>query len=92
MDLTNYPPGWTCGLIAVRLERYLVRTLARGEALAVAAHVEACVWCAERVVMLRLMTDAGAGSDDRQRTRPVSLRGAATRRRRGKRKSGDHDS
>jgi len=49
MRFTSYPPGWTCELIALRLERYLVSTLPRGEMIAVAEHIEACMWCAQRL-------------------------------------------
>jgi hypothetical protein len=48
----EYPPGWTCEGVRVRLERYLVLTLPSGEALAVAEHLEACVLCAQRLVQL----------------------------------------
>ena len=51
--MTEYPVGWTCELISVRLERYLVEALPRGELLAVAEHLEACISCAHRVVLLR---------------------------------------
>jgi hypothetical protein len=50
--MVEYPPGWTCELITLRIERYLVSTLPRGEALAVAEHIEACAWCAQRIVVL----------------------------------------
>lgn len=47
----EYPPGWTCELILVRLELYLLGTLPRVEALAVAEHVEACPGCAHRLAL-----------------------------------------
>jgi hypothetical protein len=50
--MTEYPPGWTCELIVLRLERYLLATLPLGDALAVAEHIEACVICAQRVMLL----------------------------------------
>ncbi len=40
--------------MTVRLELYLLGTLARGEALAIADHIEACVWCGQDLVLLRL--------------------------------------
>jgi anti-sigma factor RsiW len=86
----HYPAGWTCELVVVRLERYLVRTLPRGEALAVAEHIEACVICAQRVALISVGTEAGAGSHDHQRTRRAPMDGAAERRRNTKRKGGDH--
>jgi hypothetical protein len=88
--MTNYPAGWTCELITVRLERYLVHTLPRGEALAVAEHIEACVWCAQRVALISLGDEAGARSHDHQRTPRAPSGGAAERRRDTKRKGGDH--
>lgn len=45
----EYPAGWTCELIVLRLERYLDNALPRAESLAVAEHVEACASCAERL-------------------------------------------
>jgi anti-sigma factor RsiW len=90
MRVTNYPVGWTCELIAVRIERYLVSALPRGEALAVAEHIEACVWCAERVAMRRLLGETTAASTHRPRTHRAPPGGAGARRRGGKRESGDH--
>jgi len=46
----EYPPRWTCEVILVRLEGYLLRTLPLGEALAVAEHLEACASCTQWVV------------------------------------------
>lgn len=48
----EYPVGWTCELVALRFEWYLVDTLPRGEALAVAEHLEACSECAQRLTMV----------------------------------------
>jgi len=86
-QLTNYPAGWTCELIEVRLERYLIGTLALGESLIIAEHIEACFWCAERVAMLRFEAQQ-AGVTRRPATRrspPPAARGrrAATKRKRG---------
>jgi anti-sigma factor RsiW len=50
---TEYPAGWTCELVVVRFERYLLGTLPRGEALAVAEHLEACLVCAQRLVLIQ---------------------------------------
>jgi hypothetical protein len=50
--MVEYPAGWTCERTALRLESYLLSVLPRGEALAVAEHVEACAWCAQRLVLL----------------------------------------
>jgi hypothetical protein len=55
----EYPLSWTCELIALRFEAYLLGTLPRGEALAVAEHVEACIGCAQHLALSR---PAGAGS------------------------------
>jgi hypothetical protein len=50
--MTEYPPGWTCDLVLVRLERYRASALPRAEALALAEHFEACVSCAQRLVLM----------------------------------------
>jgi anti-sigma factor RsiW len=50
--MVEYPPGWTCARITLHIERYILSTLARGEALAVAEHIEACAWCAQRLTLL----------------------------------------
>ena len=47
MTSVEYPPGWTCELVAIRLERYLLATLPHGDALLLADHIEACVECAD---------------------------------------------
>ena len=54
MSAVEYPPGWTCERVTIRFERYLLGTLARGEALAIADHIEACAWCGQDLVLLRL--------------------------------------
>jgi hypothetical protein len=40
--------------VTVRFERYLLGTLPLAEALALADHIEACVWCGQALVLLRL--------------------------------------
>ncbi|HKW40609.1 MAG TPA: zf-HC2 domain-containing protein [Gemmatimonadales bacterium] len=50
----EYPVGWTCELIVVRLERYVMETLPRREMLAVAEHLEACTECGQALVLLRV--------------------------------------
>lgn len=57
--MTDYPPGWTCELVTLRIERYILRSLPRVEALAVAEHLEACGWCAQRLMLLG-WTSAGS--------------------------------
>ena len=52
MTVVEYPPGWTCEVTVIRLEAYVLRTLSRHEALAVAEHLEACPACAQLVVLL----------------------------------------
>jgi anti-sigma factor RsiW len=52
--MIDYPPGFTCELVVLRLERYVVSDLPRAEALAVAEHLEACPSCANRVLLVRL--------------------------------------
>jgi hypothetical protein len=61
MSPLTYPPGWTCDETTVRLERYLLSTLTLGEALAIAEHLEACPWCGQALVLLRLDRRAGDG-------------------------------
>ncbi len=51
--MTDYPAGWTCELTVLRLERYLLATLPLGDALAVAEHIEACVTCAEVLMLVK---------------------------------------
>jgi hypothetical protein len=50
--MTEYPAGWTCQVVILRLERYRVATLALAESLAIAEHLEACTDCAERLLMV----------------------------------------
>jgi anti-sigma factor RsiW len=47
----EYPSGWTCELIIVKLELYLRDTLPRDESLAMAEHLEACAECAQHLVL-----------------------------------------
>jgi hypothetical protein len=51
MMATEFPSGWTCEVTILRLESYVLKTLSRGEALAVAAHLEACPGCAQLLVL-----------------------------------------
>jgi hypothetical protein len=50
--MVEYPRGWTCELVLVRLESYVLSTLPWAESLAVAEHIEACVPCAQHLVLL----------------------------------------
>jgi hypothetical protein len=50
--VVNYPNGWTCEVVLLRLELYVRRTLPRDGALAVAEHLEACPGCVERLLKL----------------------------------------
>jgi anti-sigma factor RsiW len=52
--MTEYPTGYTCEVVALRLDRYVVGSLSRADALAVAEHLEACEWCVERLAMLHV--------------------------------------
>jgi hypothetical protein len=57
----TYPDGVTCEVVSVRLERYLTYSLSIGEALAVAEHLEACLECPQKLVLLRVtMTQTGS--------------------------------
>lgn len=49
---TEHPPGWTCAVVVLCLERYRLSALPRAEALAVAEHLEACVVCAQRLLLV----------------------------------------
>jgi len=55
----EYPSGWTCEVTVVRLERYVVPSLPCREMLAVGEHLEACVECAQALVLLRAGTRRG---------------------------------
>jgi anti-sigma factor RsiW len=55
--MVEYPAGYTCEVFAFRLDSYLLETLARAEALALAEHLEACAPCAERVELRRESDD-----------------------------------
>lgn len=55
----DYPAGWTCDVIELRLEHYLLGTLPRNEALALAEHVEACARCAQCLVLRGLLRERG---------------------------------
>jgi anti-sigma factor RsiW len=52
--MTEYPPGYTCEVTILRLDRYAAGSLPRTDALAVAEHLEACAYCLERLMVLRL--------------------------------------
>lgn len=52
--MTEYPAGYTCEITVLRLDHYVVGSLPRADALAVAEHLEACAWCFERFVLIRL--------------------------------------
>jgi hypothetical protein len=61
--MTDYPPGWTCEVVALRLERYRLGSLPLGESLAIAEHLEACVVCFQRLAAM----ETGAGAEARRR-------------------------
>jgi anti-sigma factor RsiW len=54
--MTEYPSGYTCGVTLLRLDRYVAGSLPRADMLAVAEHLEACAYCLERLMVLRLNT------------------------------------
>jgi putative zinc finger protein len=62
--MTEYPAGYTCEVVALRLERYVVGVLPRADALAVAEHLEACAWCIECLVLLRVSGGNHGGRGD----------------------------
>ncbi len=49
--MTEFPDGCTCEFTILRFERYLLATLPLSECLAIAEHIEACVTCAQRLVI-----------------------------------------
>ena len=49
--MSEYPSGCTCEFTILRFERYLLATLPLGESLAMAEHIEACVTCAQLLVL-----------------------------------------
>lgn len=49
--MAEFPSGWTCEVTVLRFERYILATLPLGESLAIAEHIEACVSCAQRLVL-----------------------------------------
>lgn len=49
--IVQYPSGWTCELVVLRLEHYFLGTIPHDGALAVAEHLEACESCAQRFVL-----------------------------------------
>jgi anti-sigma factor RsiW len=52
--MSAHPSGWTCERTVLRLEYYLLDTIPREEAQAVAEHLEACPGCAQRLVLYRV--------------------------------------
>jgi anti-sigma factor RsiW len=57
--MMEYPAGWTCAVTVVRLERYVMEALPRGEMLAIAEHLEACSECAQALALLRVGSRRG---------------------------------
>ncbi len=49
--MTEFPPGCTCEFTILRFEGYLLETLSLSECLAIAEHIEACVTCAQRLML-----------------------------------------
>lgn len=70
--MTDYPAGYTCEVVTLRLDRYIADALPRADALAVAEHLEACAWCAERLVLLRVSYE---GATDQHREGKRESRG-----------------
>jgi hypothetical protein len=57
----EYPPGWTCELVTLRMEYYCMDRVPRVEALAIAEHLEACGTCAHRLVFVRVTSGERRG-------------------------------
>lgn len=49
-----HPTGWSCERTVQQFERYVLSTVPRLEALAIAEHLEACDGCAHRLVLFRV--------------------------------------
>ena len=47
----EYPPGWTCEVVVLRLELYVLATMPLDGALAMAEHLEACEACAQTLAL-----------------------------------------
>jgi len=58
--MTEFPSGWTCEITILHFERYLLGTLPLGESLALAEHIEACVSCAQLVVLFHVPRERSA--------------------------------
>jgi hypothetical protein len=58
--MTEFPSGWTCEITILHLERYLLGTLPLGESLALAEHIEACVSCAQLLVLFHVPRERSA--------------------------------
>ena len=50
----QYPAGWTCEHTILQFEAYLLNSLPLSDSLAAAEHLEACVGCAQRLVLYRV--------------------------------------
>jgi anti-sigma factor ChrR (cupin superfamily) len=50
--MTEYPAGWTCDVVVLHLQRYRLGTLSPADSLAIAEHLEACVVCYQRLVLV----------------------------------------
>ena len=51
--MAEYPPGWTCEKTLLQFEYYLSSRLQLAQALAGAEHLEACLECAEQLMIVR---------------------------------------
>jgi hypothetical protein len=49
--MMEFPSGCTCEFAILRFERYLRATLPLHESLLIAEHIEACVTCAQGLVL-----------------------------------------
>jgi len=86
--MTNYPLGWECTAVSLRLERYLSGDLPRAELLAVAAHLEVCELCLERVMAYRVAVVVASASVHATPKSNGQRGGRATANRKGRRRRG----
>ena len=49
----EFPSGWTCERTTRQFDLYLEATITLSDSLSIAEHLEACVECAQRLVLFR---------------------------------------
>jgi hypothetical protein len=67
--MMEYPRHCTCEVVVLRLESYVRYTLAHGDALAIAEHLEACESCTQ-LLAIRLEQWTSPGDADQSARAP----------------------